>query len=323
MRFLSPLYLILLIPLGVLYFFKFKNKIEMPSLNFPFLAKNSGKKTVFNIKWLYFLEILMFLFMILALMRPQFGKKEIEEKIHGYSIMLVMDLSLSMKAADLKPSRFSVAKHVLKEFIKKRPNDMLGFTIFSGSSITLIPLTINHDMILNAIDNLKIGLLDDGTAIGMGIASAVASLKNSKSKNKMIILLTDGDNNMGDISPDMAADIAKEFGIKIYAIGVGAKDRVPFPFKTPFGTVVYKMVNMKFNENVLKNIAQKTGGSYFRAIDAKSLQDIYENINKMEKSEFKIKYHMKYYDKFYIPLFISIILLLLRLFIGKLFFPAV
>lgn len=310
MRFLYPLFGFLIIPLIFIYYKKFKKTEKDFFIKFPNVENLDVKNSFFSYQKFYIFEILVFVFLILALMRPQVGKKEIEQKIRGYSIMLVMDISSSMKAADLKPSRFQVAKTVLRNFTKKRKNDFIGFTAFAKRSLTLVPATINREMVLSTIKNLNIGYIEDGTAMGMGISSAVSSLKNSKSKTKLIILLTDGNNNAGNISPSKAAEIAKQYGIKIYTIGVGRKDRVPYPVQTPFGKK-YKKVDMKFNEEILKSITKKTGGKYYRATNNKELKNIYKDINRLEKSEFKMKYHINYKDKFYLPLFIGFVLLVI------------
>ena len=317
MRFLYPYFSLLLLPILFIYYFKFKKKIFSKSL---FFSKNLIKKgSFFTNKIIYVLEILAFLFLIIALMRPQFGQKNIEQSFSAYSIMIVMDNSTSMLAADLTPSRFDVAKKVISEFVVKRKGDLIGFTIFAGEAVTLIPITLNHQMIIDTLNNLKMGVLEDGTAIGMGLVSAISSLKESKSKTKIIVLLTDGNNNMGDISPEEAAKIAKEFGIKIYTIGVGALNEAPYPVKTPFGTR-YVKVKVDFNENILKEIANTTGGLYFRATDNKKMKEIFRQIDNLEKNRFKINIRITYKDKFFIPLLISFILFLMAFFLEKLIF---
>ena len=317
MRFLYPYFSLLLLPILFIYYFKFKKKIFSKSL---FFSKNLIKKgSFFTNKIIYVLEILAFLFLIIALMRPQFGQKNIEQSFSAYSIMIVMDNSTSMLAADLTPSRFDVAKKVISEFVVKRKGDLIGFTIFAGEAVTLIPITLNHQMIIDTLNNLKTGVLEDGTAIGMGLVSAISSLKESKSKTKIIVLLTDGNNNMGDISPKEAAKIAKEFGIKIYTIGVGALNEAPYPVKTPFGTR-YVKVKVDFNENILKEIANTTGGLYFRATDNKKMKEIFRQIDNLEKNRFKINISITYKDKFFIPLLISFILFLMAFFLEKLIF---
>ncbi len=317
MRFLYPFAGFLLIPIGVLYYFKFKKTFFSSFLLF---SKNRIKKgSKISYKFIYSLEIIAFILLIISLMRPQTGTKSIEQSFSAYSIIIVMDNSTSMLAADLKPSRFEVAKKVIAQFISKRKGDLLGFTIFAGEAVTLIPITLNHQMIIDTLNNLKMGILEDGTAIGMGIVSAISSLKESKSKTKIIVLLTDGNNNMGDISPEEAANIAKEFGIKIYTIGVGALNEAPYPVKTPFGTRYIK-IKVDFNEDILKKIAKTTGGLYFRATDNKKMKLIFEQIDKLEKNRFKINIKINYKDRFYYPLILSFILFLFAFLIEKFLF---
>lgn len=313
MRFAAIIYGLLLLPVGVLYYLKFTKKLREPAYRFP--GVSFIKTGIKGTSWVVYpiLECLVFVFLILALMRPQYGRKEIEQKVHGYAIMMVMDTSLSMMAADLKPSRFSVAQDVIREFVAGRQNDLVGFTIFSGTAVSLVPVTLNTEVVIEAINNTQNGMLEDGTAIGMGIASAVASLKDSEAKTKVIVLLTDGDNNMGSITPETAADMAKEYGIKVYVIGVGARDEVPFPMKTAFGATVYRKIRMEFKEDVLKDIASVTGGLYYRATDNKKLKEIYDDINLREKSEFAIHYRIDYRDMFFVPLLIAFCLVALRL----------
>ncbi len=319
MRFLYPYSILLIIPIITLYYFKFKHKITERFLLFSSIKHIKFKNSKLNYNFLYILEILGFLLLIMALMRPQFGVKEVKQSFRGYAIMIVLDNSSSMLAADLKPSRFKVAKKVIRDFVSKRGNDMLGLTIFAGEANTLIPITINHQMIIDTLSNLKMGVLKDGTAIGMGLISAISSLKESKAKTKIIILLTDGNNNMGDISPEEAARIAKEFNIKIYTIGIGSLNEAPYPMKTPFG-IRYMRIRVDFNEDILKSIAKTTGGQYFRATDNKKMEKIFKDINNLEKNRFKITIRTKYYDKFYIPLILAFTFFILRYIIGKLFF---
>jgi len=289
---------------------------------FPSLKHLKVKKSFFDYKKLYILEIIALSFLIIALMRPQFGRKQVEKSFKGYAIMIVMDNSTSMRAADLKPSRFERAKISIKDFVASRENDLLGFTIFAGESMTLLPITINHEMIIDTLDNLEMGVLKDGTAIGLGLASAIASLKESKANTRLIILLTDGNNNMGDISPEEAAQIANEFGIKIYTIGVGSRDTAPYPVQTPVG-VKYVNVKVDFNEDILKQISKQTGAMYFRVTDNKRMQEVFNNINRLEKNKFKINVRINYYDKFYIPLLICFFFFVFRYLAEKFFFRMV
>ena len=233
------------------------------------------------------LRMLAFVMIVLVLARPQTQNSWKSETVEGIDIMLVMDVSTSMLAEDLKPNRIEAAKQVASEFVVGRPNDNIGLTIFAGESFTQCPMTTDHASLLNLLHNVRTdiaarGLIEDGTAIGMGLANAVSRLKESKAKSKVVILLTDGSNNRGDISPMTAAEIAKSLGIRVYTIGVGANGMAPYPVITPWG-VETRNVEVRINEDLLRSIADQTGGRYFRATDNTKLSEIYSEIGKMEK----------------------------------------
>jgi Ca-activated chloride channel family protein len=238
------------------------------------------------------LRIIALILIILVLARPQTTDSWQSSQVEGIDIMLAMDVSTSMLAEDLKPNRLEAAKEVAAEFINGRPNDNIGITLFSGESFTQCPLTIDHAVLLNLLKNVRCGMIQDGTAIGVGIANAVAHLKDSKAKSKVVILLTDGVNNMGDISPMTAAEIAKKFGIRIYTIGVGANGTAPVP--VPVGnTVQYANVPVELDEKMLTNIASTTDGNYFRATSTSKLKEVYEQIDKLERTKLNVKEYSK------------------------------
>jgi Ca-activated chloride channel family protein len=207
--------------------------------------------------------------------------------------MLAVDVSTSMLAEDLKPNRLEAAKQVAAEFINGRPNDNIGLTIFAGESFTQCPLTVDHGVLLNLFNGIRgdiaqRGLIEDGTAIGMGIANAVTRLKDSQAKSKVIILLTDGSNNRGDISPQTAAEIAKQFGIRVYTIGVGTNGNAPYPMQTYQG-VQYVNIPVEIDERTLTSIAATTDGNYFRATSNSKLKEVYQEIDKLEKTKLNVK----------------------------------
>ena len=212
-------------------------------------------------------------------------------------IMLAMDVSTSMLAEDLKPNRLEAAKDVAAEFINGRPNDNIGITLFAGESFTQCPLTVDHAVLLNLLKDMKCGLIEDGTAIGMGIANAVTRLKDSKAKSKVIILLTDGVNNKGDISPLTAAEIAKSFGIRVYTIGVGTNGMAPYPYPVG-GTVQYVNMPVEIDEKTLTQIAGTTEGNYFRATSNSKLKEVYEEIDKLEKTKLNVKEYSKRQEEY-------------------------
>lgn len=249
---------------------------------------------------------------IIALARPQSSSTRKEVETEGIDIVVAIDVSTSMLAEDVKPNRIEAAKETAKEFIKRRPNDRIGLVIFSGESYTQCPVTIDHSVLLKLIDKIKAGMIIDGTAIGMGLATSISRLKDSKAKSKVIILLTDGINNTGIISPKTATDIAITFGIKVYTIGLGTKGMAPYPVQTPFGTQ-YQYVDVKIDDQLLTYIAQATGGKYFRATNRKSLEDIYNEIDKMEKTKINVAYFTKKQDHFQPLVMFSLVLIAVSL----------
>lgn len=211
--------------------------------------------------------------------------------------MLAMDISGSMLAQDLKPNRLEAAKDVAASFINGRPNDNIGLVVFSAESFTQCPLTTDHAVLLNLFKDIQSGMIQDGTAIGLGLANAVSRIKDSHAKSKVIILLTDGSNNAGEIAPVTAAEIAKTFGVRVYTIGVGTKGMAPYPFQTAFG-VQYQNIPVEIDEATLKQIASTTGGQYFRATDNASLKEIYSEIDQMEKTKISVQEYSKKQEEY-------------------------
>lgn len=302
-------YLLIIVPLLiVLYFWVIRNqrpKIVHSSAGFIKSFPTSKLNYLQHIP--FFLLLLSIIGIIIALARPQSSSTRKEINTEGIDIIVAIDVSTSMLAEDVKPNRIEAAKETAKEFIKKRRNDRIGLVVFSGESYTQCPVTIDHSVLLNLIDKIKAGMIIDGTAIGMGLATSISRLKDSKAKSKVIILLTDGINNTGTISPKTATDIAQTFGIKVYTIGLGTKGLAPYPVKTPFGTQ-YQYVNVKIDDNLLTYIAQSTSGKYFRATNRKSLEKIYADIDDMEKTTINVAYYTKKEDHYFPYLLASIIL---------------
>ncbi len=327
MRFLSWQYFIIFLPvLGFLVWkffydknFKYYSTIKYPDIKKVKSSVSKSTKLIIR-KNLIGLKLLAILFMIIAIARPQKGQqiKDIEAK--GIDIMLALDVSGSMRAEDFKPkNRLTVAKKVLADFIKGRKTDRIGLIVFAGESFTQCPLTLDYNIILNYLHLVRFDMLADGTAIGMAIANAVNRLRYSKAKSKIIILLTDGENNSGVIDPITAAKAAAAFGVKIYTVGVGKIGGAPIPYQHPvFGKQYIRnpdgtLYLTHLDENTLKQIAQLTGGKYFRATDSDSLRRIYKKIDKLEKTKIKAKQYYQYDEKFNVFLWISVFLLLLYL----------
>ena len=235
----------------------------------------------------FILRSLALIFLIIALARPQNFSAGQNVNAEGIDIAIALDISGSMLAEDFKPNRLEAAKEVIDNFIKGRTTDRIGLVIFSREAFTQCPLTIDYSVLRNLLSQIKTGMIEDGTAIGNGIANAINRLKDSDAKSKVIILLTDGVNNAGEVDPLSAAEIAATFGIRIYTIGVGTRGEAPYPVQTPFG-MRYQMMPVEIDEGLLKKIADITGGQYFRATDNRTLEDIYNKIDKMEKTKIEI-----------------------------------
>ena len=260
------------------------------------------------------LRCLAFIFIVIVMARPQTHTSWGNKQVEGIDIMLAMDVSTSMLAEDLKPNRLEAAKNVASEFISDRPNDNIGLTIFAGEAFTQCPMTTDHASLINMLRSVRTdiaarGLISDGTAIGMGLANAVSRLKDSKAKSKVVILLTDGSNNMGDISPLTSAQIAKSLGIRVYTIGVGTNKVAPYPMPVA-GGVQYVNIPVEIDSKTLKNIAETTDGNYYRATSNNQLKQIYKDIDKLEKSKMDMKKYSKFYEA-YQPFAIIALLILL------------
>lgn len=248
---------------------------------------------------------------IIAIARPRSSSKMDKIDTEGIDIVLAMDVSTSMLARDFTPDRISAAKDIAIEFISQRPSDRIGIVVFAGESYTQCPLTTDRATLINLMKEIQTGLIEDGTAIGNGLATAVARMQGSDAKSRVVILLTDGVNNRGEITPQTAADIAKTYGIRVYTIGVGANGTAPYPVITPWG-VQMQDVEVEIDEDLLKGIAETTGGRYFRATDNTKLSEIYSEINKMEKSRTTIDSFPVYKELFMDFALVALICLLLE-----------
>lgn len=256
---------------------------------------------------------------ITALAKPQLRDDQQRAEGEGIDIILCIDVSGSMTAQDFTPNRLEAAKNVAIDFVNKRLTDRIGIVIFSGESFTQCPLTTDHSVLVSAIQNIRNGLLEDGTAIGSGLGTSVDRLRSSKSKTKIVVLLTDGENNGGLIDPKTAKEIAKAFGVKVYTIGVGTEGMAPQPVNTPLG-VVMQTQKVSIDEKLLNEIATETGGKYFRAKDNESLAGIYGTIDQLEKSKVEITNTIRYQDKFYPFIMLAILFLLIEFILRYLIF---
>ena len=312
LRFANPefLGLLVLLPLFVYWYLK-KNPKRGGTLTYSNLrlVKNVKKHTSKrNYRHLIFsLRLVALALLIVCFARPQAGHTEEEILTEGVDIVLALDISSSMLAEDFKPNnRLEAAKLVAADFIGGRTNDRIGMVVFAAKSFTQCPLTLDYGILLNFIEEIEIGMIEDGTAIGMAIANAASRLRDSKAKSKVVILLTDGQNNRGQLDPLTAAKVAKAFGIRIYAIGVGKRGDALFPVDDPIWGKRYVRMPVKIDEKILKEIAQITGGSYFRATDKESLEKIFEEIDGLEKTKIEVKQFTRYSELFVPYLFIAL-----------------
>lgn len=251
---------------------------------------------------LHVLRIIAMVALIIALARPQSSSVSENVESEGIDIVLSMDVSGSMLAEDLKPNRIEAAKRVAADFVNSRIGDRIGLVVFSGESFTQCPVTIDHRVLLEQINEVKSGMLVDGTAIGDGLATAIDRVRNAKGKSKVVILITDGENNSGRVGPELALEIAKTYKVRVYTIGAGtSRGQAPYPVQTPGGGTTIQMVPVKIDETLLKKIASETGGKYYRANDERSLRRIYEDIDKLEKTKVEIS-SFKHFSELFFPL---------------------
>ena len=325
-RFADPLYLLLLLVLPLLVFWYFKQmrrgsgKIRYSDIS---LIKNLGNTAKQRLRHILFLFRLLGLALIIgALARPQSSSKETETSTEGLDIVLAMDVSSSMLAEDFKPNnRLKAAKLVAQDFIKGRSNDRIGLVVYAGESFIQCPLTLDYGVLLTLLEKQSIADQDwDGTAIGLGIANAVNRLRESKAKSKVIILLTDGVNNAGSIDPITAAQIAAAYEIKIYTIGVGTRGTAMYPVEDPILGKHYVPMQVQIDEQTLRQIANITGGKYFRATNTTKLKNIYTEISKMEKTKIEVKEYTRYEEYFVYLLAAGLLLLLIELVLANTYF---
>lgn len=315
------LYLLAIVP-AMVAFYIFKQQKTTASLRVPGLLPFSGTGTTFR----HYLRHILFALraacvtlLIIVLARPQATNKFQNVSTEGIDIMLALDISGSMLARDFKPDRLEASKNVATEFISGRPYDRIGLVVFSGESFTQCPMTTDHAVLINLLREIKSGMIEDGTAIGMGLATAVNRLKDSQAKSKVIILLTDGVNNRGEIAPETAAGIAKTFGIRVYTIGVGTQGMAPYPVNTPFG-IQYQDLPVEIDEGILKQIASTTGGKYFRATDNNKLEEVYHEIDKLEKSKINVRQFSRKDEMYLIPALIAFCLLAVEILVRNTLF---
>jgi Ca-activated chloride channel family protein len=312
------LYLLALVPV-IIVFYLFKQQKANASLRLSGLSPFDNSKRTFR----HYLRHILFafralavIFLIIVLARPQKTNSFQNTSTEGIDIIITLDISGSMLARDFTPDRIQASKNIATEFISGRPYDRIGLVIYSGVSFTQCPLTTDHATLINLLREVESGMIEDGTAIGNGLATAISRIKDSEAKSKVIILLTDGINNRGEIAPATAADLAKIFGIRVYTIGVGTNGMAPYPVQTPFG-IQYQNMQVEIDEGILRNIADKTGGVYFRATDNDKLAQVYQEIDKLEKSKINVRQFSRKEEKYLLPALIAMILISLEILIRQ------
>ena len=314
------LWFLLLIPLLLAYYIYRHGKVHAAIKLSTAGFLDGGRKTFRH--WLrhvlFALRLIAISLVIIVIARPQNVDKWQSSTSEGIDIVMALDVSGSMLARDFSPDRLEASKNVATEFISGRPYDRIGLTVFSGESFTECPLTTDHAVLINLLREVKSGIIEDGTAIGVGLATAINRIKDSDAISKVIILLTDGVNNMGSIDPVTAAEIAETFGIRVYTIGVGSMGYADYPVQTPFG-MRYQKMQVEIDEALLRKIADLTGGEYFRAVDNTSLQKVYGEIDKLEKSKMETREHSKREEVFMPWALAAAIILLLELLLRYLF----
>lgn len=324
MTFNNPSVLLLLFFIPLYLYFKLHTQKEA-AMKFSNVEQAKKIRPSLTIKLRHiplWIRSLVFVFIITALARPQKGIEHTKMPTEGIDIILALDVSTSMYAEDFtlngkSINRLAVIKPIVKEFIKDRTSDQIGMIVFAGRPYTQCPLTLDYGILSQFLDKVEIGMVEDGTAIGSAIATCINRLKGLPGKSKIVILLTDGRNNMGKIDPLTAAEMAKTMGVKIYTIGAGAKGLAPYPVMDPFGNKTYTRISVDIDEDTLKQIAQITSGMYFRATDTEGLREIYKQIDQMEKTKIEVKIYMEYKELFPYFLIPGLFLLILEIIISN------
>ncbi len=324
--FANPVFLwgLLLIPATIVWYV-FRHKKQEASVRFSDMSgfeRLPKSWKVYGRHLLFALRMAALALLIVALARPQSSSTSQTSNIEGIDIILAQDVSGSMLARDLKPDRLEASKKVAADFVEGRPTDRMGLVVFAGESFTQVPLTTDHGIMLNMLKELKNGMIDDGTAIGDGLATAINRLKDSEAISKVVILLTDGMNTAGSVDPYTAAEMAKLYGIRVYTIGVGSYGTAPFPVQTLFGTQ-YQQMKVEIDEKLLTTIANSSGGKYFRATSNQKLDDIYAEIDKLERSKIEVTEFRHLHEEFYPLVAWALVLLLLEFILRKTVFRTI
>lgn len=320
-RFVDPYYLLLLLLLPPLaWWYATRAERSLGAVRYPVvdrLVRADRRRTG---RWRHApfgLRILALALLLVAFARPQTGVTADNVATDGIDIVLVLDLSSSMLAEDLEPSRIGAAREAAASFVRRRPNDRIGLVVFAGEAFTQAPLTLDHRVVTTLIEELEVGVIEDGTAIGMGLATAVKRLDDSSAESKVVVLLTDGRNNRGSIDPPTAAQMAQALGVRIYAVGAGTRGAAPMPVDDPLFGRRTVQVQVDIDDEALEGIASLTGGRYFRATDRESLERVYEEIDALETTAIEMTSFTRYGELFHLPLGAGLGLLLLEAALGR------
>lgn len=315
---------LLIIPAAIVWYI-FRQKKQDASVRFSDMnGFESLPKSwrVYGRHLLFVLQMAALALLIVAIARPQSTSTSETSNIEGIDIILAQDVSGSMLARDLKPDRLEASKKMAADFVEGRPTDRMGLVVFSGESFTQVPLTTDHGIMLSMLKELKSGMIEDGTAIGDGLATAINRLKDSEAISKVIILLTDGLNNAGSVDPYTAAELAKLYGIRVYTIGVGSYGTAPYPVQTIFG-MQYQQMKVEIDEKMLTTIANNSGGKYFRATSNQKLSEIYDEIDKLERSKIEVTEFRHVHEEFYPLVALALVLLLVEFLLRKTVFRTI
>ncbi len=318
LEFLHPHYFYLLLLLApAIVWYIYRNNHVQADIQIPAIKTFQGIKKSFRVYFrhvTFILRMLTCTMLIVILARPQSTNRWQNESVEGIDIMLALDISGSMLAGDFTPNRIEASKDVAASFISGRPDDRIGIVLFGGESFTQCPLTTDHQVLINLLHEVNVGIIENqSTAIGLGLSNAVKRLKDSEAKSRVVILVTDGVNNAGSVDPLTAAEIAKTFGIRVYTIGVGTHGTAPYPFRDAFNNIIYQQMEVKIDEDILRQISKMTNGDYFRATNNLKLKQIYSEIDQLEKSIINVKHYSRKYEEFRIFAFSALVLLVLEI----------
>ena len=321
-NFWNVLWIPILLPPLLFVYFRRRRKGQVRFSSLATFKKLPPTLSLWSRHFLIMLRVASLILLVMALMRPREGLEKTRVRTEGVDIVLTLDVSGSMNAEDFsiggsRRNRLFVVKEVVRDFIQKRPNDRIGIVIFSGRAYTLCPLTLDHGILLQFLDRAKIGMLEDGTAIGDGMTTSLNRLRKMKSKSRIMVLLTDGAQNAGKMDAKTAAELARAVGVKVYAIGVGSKGPVPFPAKDVLGRKVYQLVQIDLDEDLLRSVAERTGGVYDRATDTERLKEIYKVIDRLEKTKIETNLYVQYRELFHPFVFSAMMLVLTEIILGQ------